>query len=392
METKQRFTGIDLFRGVAAYAVIIIHAEHSAAIPGSWAAKLVSFSLIAVPFFLAVSFYLTMNSLYVRGSKCSLKSRINRILIPFWIWSAIYIFQRVLESLILKKISINSIFDDPLGIIFFGSAAYHLYFLPILFTGNVVVKFTSRLIKAEVYVLILLFATSIFAYNLCLASGNSYQLATATSFQSLLAAIYPDGNKNPLLRLVLVEFSWVLRCLPYIFMAMILNHPSIRGYLSRLNTQSTITLFAVFFIINAFGNLFLPEAVYEIARGYSALLFSISLSVDIEENAILKNLSLCSFDIYLVHLLVLHLFQSIAKRVYPGSENIPPTLISILVLSTLSFLVSWMIAHLLNRNRFFAKNRSVDKFSYTTPLMVKHQVKAFKKKYENIRSQSRERI
>jgi len=355
MDKKHRSTGIDLFRGIAAYAVIVIHAEHNAAIPGSWAAKLVHFSLLAVPFFLAASFYLTINSVYVKGCKYSLKTRINRIIIPCWIWSAIYILERVSESLILKNVAINVIFQDPLAIIFFGLAAYHLYFLPLLLAGNVVVKFIFRLIKAKVHVLILFFAASIFAYNLCLASGNSFQLSTGTAFQALLALILPDGNKNPLLRLVLVEFSWVLRCLPYIFLAMILNHPSIRGYLSKFNSKSTIVLFSIFFVINAFGSSFLPEAIYEIARGYSALIFSISLSFNIKENAIIKNLGLCCCGIYLVHLLVLHIFQSIYKKVYPGSENMPATVISILVLSSLTFLVSWIIAYLLTRNKSVSK-------------------------------------
>ncbi len=355
MEKKQRLTGIDLLRGMAAYAVILIHAEHNAAIPGSWATKLVHFSLLAVPFFLATSFYLTMNSLYVKGSNYSLRPRINRILIPFWIWSAIYLLKKISESLILKTVTIDSIFQDPMDLIFFNMAAYHLYFLPLLLTGNVVIKFTSRLIKAKVHVLILFFVASIFVYNLCLASGNSFQLSTGTAFQTLLAVILPDGNKNPLLRLVLVELSWVLRCLPYIFLAMILNYPSIRRYLSKFNLKSTIILFSIFFVINAFGNSFLPEAIYEIARGYSALIFGISLSFNIKENAIIKNLSLCSFGIYLIHLLVLHIFQSVAKRVYPGSENMPATMISILILSTLSFLVSWIIAYLLTRNKSVSK-------------------------------------
>lgn len=361
MEEKQRLIGVDLFRGIAVYAVIVIHTEHQASIPGSWAAKLVQFSLFAVPFFLATSFYLAINSLHTKKAKFSLKVRLTRILIPYGVWSIIYLSKTAAEY-IFKSIILNqplegvSIFRDPINIIFFGGAAYHLYFLAILFSGTIFIKFAEYLISKQnkVQVLFLLFGISISIYNLILVSGNSFQLATGTAFQGVLNITLIDGNKNPLVRVILVEISWIIRCIPYIFMAMILNHSVIKKYFINFNTNATI-FFCIFFVFNSFGSSFFPEAVYEIGRGYFALLFAISLSFKLKENPVINNISLCSFGIYLIHLLVVHIFQSITKKLFPGSETMAVTLIPLVISSCCSFIVSWMITSLLVKKKSISK-------------------------------------
>ncbi len=73
---------------------------------------------------------------------------------------------------------------------------------------------------------------------------------------------------------------------------------------------------AIFLVINAFGRSILPESMYEITRGYSALLFAISL-LELNKNSIIKNLGLCSFGIYLVHLIVIETFKAIENRIFP---------------------------------------------------------------------------
>ncbi len=361
MNEKQRLTGVDLFRGIAVYAVIVIHTEHQASIPGSWAAKLVQLSLFAVPFFLATSFYLAINSLHTKKAKFSLKVRLTRILIPYGVWSVIYLSKTAAEY-IFKYLILNqplegvSIFQDPVNIIFFGGAAYHLYFLAILFSGTILIKFAEYLINKQnkIQVLFLLFGISISIYNLILVSGNSFQLATGTAFQELLNFTLTDGNRNLLLRVVLVELSWMIRCTPYIFMAMILNHSVIKKYFINFSPNSAV-LFCILFVFNFFGSSFFPEAVYEIGRGYFALLFAISLSFELKENSVIKNISLCSFGIYLIHLLVVHVFQSIIKKLFPGSETMAVTLMPLVISSCCSFIVSWMITSLLVRKKSISK-------------------------------------
>lgn len=349
MEKKQRLTGVDLSRGIAVYAVAILHSGDGVPATTGWAGILTQFSGFAVPFFLATSFYLAISKLYTSKAKYSLKSRLTRLLIPYAIWSAIYLVYRVLKYWISNKPEyLNQMFQDPISLVFLGGAAYHLYFIPLLLTGTLLIKVAEYLLEKRVKlkILVLLFVTSATLYELVLFSGNSFQLGPNVAFQGLLELVLPDGNRNPFLRLALVEVSWILRCLPYIFMAMILSYLAIDKNLLKLNAKYTILVFGIFFLLNAFGRLFLPEFLHELARGYSSLLFAISLSNNLKENHIVTNLGLCSFGIYFMHLIVIEVSKPIANKVYPDLIT-PVSALTLLTLATLSFLVSWVATSVL---------------------------------------------
>lgn len=344
MSKKQRLAGVDLFRGAAVYAVAILHSGDGSLATTGWEAKTIEFSRFAVPFFLATSFYFMMNKLYTSGFKYSLRSRFTHLCMPYIFWSIVYLLYRGIKYWISHKPEqLEQMLQDPISIVFLGGAAYPLYFIPLLLTGTSLVKLAEFLVKKQINIksLFLFLILSFIIYELVLTSGNSFQIGPNIAFESLLKLTLPDGNKNPLLRLMLVELSWLIKCLPYIFIAMLLNYPSIKKVFLRFNISSTIFLLAMFLVVNAFGKAILPESVYEVTRGYSALLFAISLSMELKENSIVTNLGLCSFGIYLIHLLVIETFKAIENRVFPETMT-HISIFSLLAFSTVGFLVSWM--------------------------------------------------
>lgn len=137
-------------------------------------------------------------------------------------------------------------------------------------------------------------------------------------------------------------------------MAMILNHSSISKKISQFKSHATIVLFCVFLIVNFYGNLLIPEALYEVGRGYITLLLAISLSTNLKENHIIANLGSCSFGIYLIHLLVVEVFQSLQKKIYDITD-IQVTVFTLLTFSIVSFIVSWMATYLLMKNKSISK-------------------------------------
>ncbi|MBE9166069.1 acyltransferase family protein [Pleurocapsales cyanobacterium LEGE 06147] len=344
MLKQQRLTGVDLFRGIAVYAVIILHSDEGIPVlPAGWA-QILEFSCFAVPFFLATSFYLAIAKIYASG-RFQLNLRLQRLLIPYAFWSVFYLCYKAAKYLVSNQPErLYVLSQDPFALIFCGGAAFHLYFLSLLITGTILIKFVEIWIKnkIELKVLTSLFVLSLIGYEILIVSDNNFSNISGVAFQSLLNSILPSGNFNPLLRLILVVFAWTIRCLPYIFLALLLNHPRLSQYLPRFNRKNAIALLLIFLTLNIFGNYFLPQGIEEVIIGYAALLSAIYLSVILPESLMILNLGVCSFGIYLIHLLIVEIFQMVSKRVYPILLT-QPSLFSLLIVVTLTFLISWML-------------------------------------------------
>ena len=83
MKRQQRLIGIDLFRGLAVLAVAILHVVEGGSIDSisGWR-QITDFALFAVPFFLALSFYLAIEKLYLSPQPYPLGARLTRLLVP----------------------------------------------------------------------------------------------------------------------------------------------------------------------------------------------------------------------------------------------------------------------------------------------------------------------
>jgi peptidoglycan/LPS O-acetylase OafA/YrhL len=367
---KQRLIGFDLFRGIAAYAVAVIHAYavmiYSGFPADSWMAILTQLSRFAVPFFLAASFYLMTSKLYTSKSYFSVgslfKSRFTRLLVPYLCWTAIYLSFRIIKSLSTPD-GLTKLFQDSVRLIFLGGASIHLYFLPLLFSGSFLILVAEYLVKKHINIKVLVFllVLSIMGYELLILSGNGFELGThcvenpsscSVAFQGLLKSVLPNGNRNQVLRLVLIEIAWLLQCLPYVFLGMLLNYPSVKKNVLRLDKKHIrILLIVLFFIsilglLNAFKLLYFPQSLYELGIAFSLLLLGISMSNDLGENRLIKNLGYCSFGIYFMHYLIL-IFCAILMAKLPTKITGLSPAITMLTLATLSFVISWIITSLL---------------------------------------------
>ena len=353
----QRLTGIDLLRGLAIYAVVILHSDEGILVkPMGWTA-ISQFSGFAVPFFLATSFYLIIKKLYISGSHYPWKTRLTRLLIPYGFWSLVYLLQKSIRYLSKNETDkLIHLFQDPVSIIFFGGAAFHLYFIPLLLSGTLLIKsvdfLIKRLVKPSTIIIALLVST--FVYEILLLSGNSFQISTTIGFQKLVESTIPTANQNLVFRILLGELALIIRCLPYIFMAMLLKQYDISKKLLQFNTSYTLVLSCIFITLNIYGSLFIPESLYEITRGYTTLLLAISLSTHLKENDIVTNLGSCSFGIYLLHLLIVEVFRSMENEFY-AITKIPISTLTLLIFSILIFLLSWAATNLLMKKKSVAK-------------------------------------
>jgi len=355
MDKKQRLTGVDLLRGIAVFAVASVHVgdPHNTSTT-FWAQEFQSFCGFAVPFFLAASFYFAINKLYTSKSHYSLGLRAKRLLLPYAFWSLIYLLVRSVKFLILHQHDeLNKLYADPIALVFFGGAAIPLYFLPLLFIGSSLIIVAEYLLKKQVKLIVIfsLFILSVILYQLNIVSGNSFQLLPHIAFQNFL----PDGNKTPVVRILLVELSWIVRCMPYIFMAMLLNYCFLKIEVLQVKNQfMTVGSFVIFIIFNTVSQSFLPGAITEICIAYSSLLFALSISNFLKENIVIKNLGQCSFGIYLIHYVFVQVLVSVAGKIYPSFLE-QKSILYILIFATPAFFLGWIATYFLSKKRWSAK-------------------------------------
>lgn len=359
--SRAKLLGIEFGRGLATYAVILVHSgDETWGVPIATTA--IEFRLLfyfAVPFFLAAAFYfMTLNPEIGYSSKFW-KSRFNRILIPYAIWSILFLFSRVaVFSLSAKSERLQQLLQDPLSLIFMGGASYHLYFLPLLFAGSALTLLMPFIEKKAIhkYSLSLILILSIFLNYWLNASGNSFQLGDYTAFQSLLALLPINLSDQPVLRLILVEAAWILRCLPYFLISLML-HRYANEVGSLLTKAKPVGLILLFLLCNTLGRLFLPGALSELLIAYTLLLFCFSLSTFFKRSSIenlVSSVGICSFGIYLIHPFFMNAVKVLTNRVTPEFLT-SVSIYSMAFISISSFFLSWIGVYFLIKNKFVSK-------------------------------------
>ncbi|MGF1588237.1 MAG: acyltransferase [Pleurocapsa sp.] len=360
MSKATRFVGIDLCRGLAAFAVILLHSgDETWGVPISEPA--IQFRYLfyfAVPFFLAASFYFGTTKSPLKISATFWQKKLQRIVAPYLVWSIFYVFSKIIIfSLTDKTALVQQLLSDPLAIIFMGAASYHLYFIPLLLAGTILLNLANYLTKQRnsILWLFLLSIISLIIYQLLISSNNNFDLDSYTAFPKLLQLLQPDNVWYQLWRIFLVNFAWIVRCLPYFLIALLINQ-LFRSDKHRwfYKKQTVAMLFSLFVLINTAGEKYLPNALSEIVIAYSLLLWGIAISQYIPNSVFITNLGLCSFGIYLIHPLVKSAVEIILIKLVPQvNQNI--SILSILTYSILTFIMSWMSIYLLRKNKLISQ-------------------------------------
>lgn len=360
-----RMLGFELFRGIAAYGVILIHA-HSLTLttvpPGTTLLALVQLSRFAVPYFLVTSLYfLTLKYRWNRQQAFNLKSKLHRLVIPYCVWSLIYLSFRAIKAATVQG-GVSKLFQDPAAIAFLGSASVHLYFIPLLLLGcalNLVAVGLIRL-RFKLPELIVLLALSCGLYEWVFLSGNDLQFgsnclenARSCNVAFVQAAQGLHFNlDNPGIRLPLVGLVWLIQCLPYVIFGALVTLPAVQLYLSTISVAVSglvFTLVSIAGLIYYFKIAYFPKALYEVASGCSLLLCAITVSNLTSRSRWIQQLGSASFGIYLMHYLVMAMIFPVLDKIYSLSSD--TSLHFTIILTTITFLVSWWLTQLLSRQK-----------------------------------------
>jgi len=326
--------------------------EPIASSPTGWP-FILEFFKFAVPFFLATAFYFNFQKQYDRVSKpFPLGARLLRLWIPYCLWSIIYLAYKVAKYWVDNDTSkIGQLFQDPFQLIFTGGAAFQLYFIPLLMTGTLLVWLMIYLTEQKLNPIILSVMTIVGMglYEWLITSGNSFNNNQGIAFQGLIASGSVETlDINFFLRTIAILFAWLIRCFPYITIAMLFGNPDIHRKFFEFKPLSLKLAIVFFILINSIGIYVLPTAVYEVLRGYSSLVLAILVSPKIPYQKWINDLGNASFGIYLIHLILVESTYIVLGRLVPTWIDRPQTF-SLLFLSLLILLGSWMLTTLLNR-------------------------------------------
>jgi surface polysaccharide O-acyltransferase-like enzyme len=375
---QSRLFGIELFRAIAAFAVVVVHAagfiQYSDQLPihaDRWLLVVTQVCRFAVPFFLAASFYFVVGKLLSAPEQFETKkflwSRTVRLLLPYGIWSLIYLSVRMLKSLNSPE-GVTLLFQDPIFLIFLGGSAIHLYFLPLLYTGSFFVpllKGNFAKLNLKWYVLLLLSACAL--YELLFVTGNSFELGInclqqpqgcSVALESLFRSSGLSGLKNPLTRLLSVEFVWTIRCSMLILTSVVLYHRSLQHWLARQGWQTGCGIFLLATLgglLEHFKVSYFPLSLYELGVGYGPLLWGIALSRSKVSSLLILQFGKVSFGIYLVHYLILIcIFSAVVKLPTVLLQFCPPLVLALLV-SVVTYVISEAVTFQLSRQHAFRR-------------------------------------
>jgi peptidoglycan/LPS O-acetylase OafA/YrhL len=356
MKKSTRLVGIDLCRAIAAFAVILVHSgDETWGLPISdRAIQFRHLFYFAVPFFLAASFYFGIKKMPLVLDRTFWRKKFQRIVVPYLLWSIFYVISKTAVFLAINNTEqVRELLSDPIAIIFFGAASYHLYFIPLLLAGTILLYLANFLYTKSnsIWILLTFFVFSLIIYQLLIAFNINFALGSYTAFPNLLQLVSSDNILYQPVRILLVDLAWMIRCLPYFFLALLLKKISRHNELRWVYKKETVTLiFLVFVLLNLIGYRYLPAAICEISIAYCLLVFSVTISRYLPNSNLFTSLGLCSFGIYLIHPFVKSAIEIVLITLLPEITQ-TVSITSMLIYSSSSFLISWALISTINKNK-----------------------------------------
>lgn len=347
---RKRLPGVDVFRGIAAFGVIYIHAGLvvDGKVSSGSLAIAQSFDF-AVPFFLLASFFFAARSTRPETSvKAALSKRAVRLMAPYLLWTLVYTALKCVKFVYQgKRNQLGSLFADPIGLFLFGGSGVHLYFLPLLFVGlialTVLAKPARRIPSGALGGLLL---AAIVAKVLLDKSGNAFDMSSGRAFTALCGA-HAGQLWDPPVRILLVLAAHTLRCLPMVLLAFLLVR-HVDPFMARFSRKWALVAGGLLFAGSLWAGAVRLPGMPEEFLGFGAFIFAYALSAVLPQSRFILKMGVFSFGIYLVHQIPLEMLQLGLHRSVSGhgTFGIP----AIFGISVFAFGASWILMEAADRS------------------------------------------
>jgi fucose 4-O-acetylase-like acetyltransferase len=279
--SSQRNLSIDVIKLAAAFGVVIVHLA-----PSTDAAEIFTrlFHCFAVPFFLMISLHFFINRVNMLPAFRLSDLRLDRILVPYAVWTVIYTLLRVLKF----RLSGKSFPIDVIGSTLFGGAALQLYFLPLL----------------------LLFQALAFAVILLFRASNKWRLIGAcVAFGAIVFGYIGSAGGY-------FGFNSALeKSVMYVALAFLLDRMQAEAIGRQINVIISWLIGVLIVYTTFFG--YPPNALVDMIQGpiigYGVSAFALNWRFHTTTPA-LRTLLTCSYGIYLAHFGFLESLEVAAEK------------------------------------------------------------------------------
>lgn len=322
MNDRQHIPGFDFIRPIAAFSVVWIHGRFGS----SWTEKLNPLNAYAVPVFIAISMFLFAWQIIGkkrRNFRDMLLTRIQRLIIPFFLWTLIYLAIRLFKARVVHEpFEINWV-----ETLVFKGSSYQLWYLPNLF-----------------YLCILFFPL------LNVAVRNRKIASVVIGFIVLLSAVVLWYTPADISRA-----DWLTRHLFLYFVPSLISASiGMLFYINYENVEekygtSLQILVPVWAITLFFAQLFVPHVLTGLA--FVAVLFPLLLFQLNGSYPGMMALSRNSMGIYLVHGVLLEGIKTGMRLIHHPVQGLALTLGTII----LTYLLSFGVSEVLSRNATLRK-------------------------------------
>lgn len=203
---RQHISGFDNLRILAAFAVVWIHGSDTNRI----AHNMAGFAVFAVPVFLLISIFLTIESLAHNPSLTFpqfFRHRVKRLMPAYLVWTVIYLLVRWMKHAVVLNQPLQ--IDWPI-VLLCGGAAYQLWFVPALLYWSVCFFFLFRAVtrphshRVLFYLCLLLALGSILA---CMIIRHQYNIGNDHGIRLFFAG-YMLGNTGFIFVAILAWLMW----------------------------------------------------------------------------------------------------------------------------------------------------------------------------------------
>lgn len=338
--------GLDLFKIIAAMLVVAIHTSPLSSLNDTSNFIFSNIiSRIAVPFFFMVTGYFVLADIYTDSTrnKYRIQKYIKKLLVLYFIAIIIYLPVNIYAGH-FSGVGMYDIFR----MLIFDGTFYHLWYIPAVIAGVLIVCFLSKKLSLKALVMI-----SLFLYCIGLFGDSYYGLTLKNPIASFIYNIF---------------FKFFSYTRNGIFYAPIFLVMGISAHSKTNNSSKTINIIGFLMSVALMIAEGLTLQLFKVQRHYSMLvfllpcmffLFQIALSLNIEPQ---KQQRTISTIIYIIHPLVIIVVRGAAKILNIDKLFIENSLIHFITVCIVSYIFSLLIILLgVYRNkhkRVFQKGRA----------------------------------